>query len=92
MSIINKDGPFANKQIHKNYEKSSPNEVKQVIHAGLWWVIGIDTKIEVIVVLPTTWEAHHSPRAWSASHVVGDTTMTEIEVSISILSWCLKAY
>ena len=25
--------------------------------------IGIDTKIEVIVVSPTTWEAHHSPRA-----------------------------
>ena len=26
-------------------------------------VIGIDTKIEVIVVSPTTWEAYHSPRA-----------------------------
>ena len=25
--------------------------------------IGIDTEIEVIVVSPTTWEAHHSPRA-----------------------------
>ena len=25
--------------------------------------IGIDTKIEVIVVSPTTWEAHHSPTA-----------------------------
>ena len=25
---------------------------------------------------------------WWASQVVGDTTMTEIEVSISILSWC----
>ena len=25
--------------------------------------IGINTKIEVIVVSPTTWEAHHSPRA-----------------------------
>ena len=24
---------------------------------------GIDTKIEVIVASPTTWEAHHSPRA-----------------------------
>ena len=67
--------------------------------------IGIDTKIEVIVVSPTTWEAHHSsgcgelPRSlvksrglWWASQVVGDTTMTEIEVSISLLSWCLKAY
>ena len=29
---------------------------------------------------------------WWASQVVGDTTMTEIEVSISILSWCLKTY
>ena len=29
---------------------------------------------------------------WWASQVVGDTTMTEIEASISILSWCLKAY
>ena len=29
---------------------------------------------------------------WWASQVVGDTTMTEIEVSISILSWCPKAY
>ena len=28
-----------------------------------WRAIGIDTKIEVIVVSPTTWEAHHSPRA-----------------------------
>ena len=27
---------------------------------------------------------------WWASHVVGDTKMTEIEVSISILSWRLK--
>ena len=26
-------------------------------------VIGIDTKNEVIVVTPTTWEAHHSPSA-----------------------------
>ena len=26
-------------------------------------IIGIDTKIEVIVASPTTWEAHHSPRA-----------------------------
>ena len=29
---------------------------------------------------------------WWASQVVGDTTMTEIEVSISLLSWYLKAY
>ena len=29
---------------------------------------------------------------WWASQVVGDTTMTEIEVSISILSWCFNAY
>ena len=58
--------------------------------------IGIDTNIEAIVVSLTTWEAHHSPRAkpegearglWWASQVVNETTMTEIEVSISILSW-----
>ena len=30
---------------------------------GYHEVIGIDTKIEVIVASPTTWEAHHSPRA-----------------------------
>ena len=30
---------------------------------GILYIIGIDTKIEVIVVSPTTWEAHHSPRA-----------------------------
>ena len=29
---------------------------------------------------------------WWASQVIGDTTMTSIEVSISILSWYLKAY
>ena len=43
--------------------------------------MGIDTNIEVIVVSLTTWEAHHSPQ------VVNETTMTEIEVSNSILSW-----
>ena len=50
------------------------------------WVIGIDTNIEVIVVSLTTWEAYHS-ELWWASRVVNETTMTEIEVSISILSW-----
>ena len=49
--------------------------------------IGIDTNSEVIVVSLTTWEAHHNPRVWWASQVVNETTMTEIEVSISILSW-----
>ena len=29
--------------------------------------IEIDTLIEVIVVSPLTWEAHHSPRAWPSS-------------------------
>ena len=29
---------------------------------------------------------------WWASQIVGDTTMTDIEVSIFILSWRLKAY
>ena len=27
------------------------------------WVIGIDTKLEVIVVSPTAWEAYHNPRS-----------------------------
>ena len=54
--------------------------------------IGIDTNIEVIVVSLTTWEAHHSLEGearglWWASQVVNETTMTETEVSISILSW-----
>ena len=40
---------------------------------GLLWVIGIDSNIEVIVV--------------SLSQALNETTMTEIEVSISILSW-----
>ena len=58
---------------------------------GWGWVIGIDTKIEVIVVsFPGRW--WHALGLWWASQVVGDTTMTEIEVSISILSWFLKAY
>ena len=55
----------------------------QLIHAYVRqkgrWVTGIDTKIEVS---PTTWEAH--PRA--------NPEVTKIEVSISIQSWCLKAY
>ena len=52
--------------------------------------IGIDTNIEVTVVSPTNWEAHHRAVAhqglWWAPQVVGDTTKTEIDVSISILS------
>ena len=36
-------------------------------------VIGIDTKIEVIVVSPTTWEAHHSssakPSGWASCQI-----------------------
>ena len=47
----------------------------------LFVAIRIDTNIEVIVVSLTTWEAHHSPRD------VNETTITEIGVSISILSW-----
>ena len=36
---------------------------KKVHRLDTGYNIGIDTKIEVIVVSPTTWEAHHSPRA-----------------------------
>ena len=54
--------------------------------------IGIDTNIEVIVVSLMTWEAHHKPEGevrgpWWASQAVNETAMTEIEVSIYILSW-----
>ena len=33
-----------------------------------------------------------APGLWWPSQVVGDTTITEIEVSISIISWCFKTY
>ena len=51
------------------------NNIPALVHIMAWrglgdkplsepmMVIGIDTKIEVIVVSPTTWEAHHSPQA-----------------------------
>ena len=50
----------------------------------------IDTSILVIVVSPTTREAHHSPMVfgrWWTSQVVGDTTMTKIEASIPIATY-----
>ena len=34
-----------------------------VFFIKILWLIGFDTKTEVIVASPTTWEAHHSPRA-----------------------------
>ena len=37
--------------------------IVQQTFCQLTLAIGIDTKIEVMVVSPTTWEAHHSPRA-----------------------------
>ena len=54
--------------------------------------IGIDTNIEVIVVFINDLGRSPQPEGearglWWASHVVDETTMTEIEVSISILSW-----
>ena len=57
-------------------------------------IIGIDTTIGAIVVSPMTREltTARGRGLWWVSQVVGDTTMTEIEVSISILSWWLKAY
>ena len=45
-------------------------------------IIGIDTKIDVIVVSPTTSEAHHSPRAKPE----GCGELSRSLVSISILS------
>ena len=47
-------------------------------------IIGIDTNIEVMFFSLTTWGALG---LWWASQVVKETTMTEIEVSISIISW-----
>ena len=43
----------------------SPGRHQTIIwtNAGILLIIGIDTKIKVIVASPTTWEAHHSPRA-----------------------------
>ena len=32
------------------------------VYRKLWFDIGIDANIEVIVVSLTTWEAHHSPK------------------------------
>ena len=56
--------------IHNQFEWdrqiSSHVKFKDYLLIGSWdkaMVIGIDTKIEVIVVSPTTWEAHPSPRA-----------------------------
>ena len=45
--------------------------------------VGIDTNIEVIVASPEG----EARGLWWASQVVNETTMTEIEASISILSW-----
>ena len=78
------------------YERFSAYTHPNVHRFNMLWgimIIEIDTPISVIVVSPTTWEAHHSPRAlpsgfalglWWASQVVGDTTMTSILVSIPI--------
>ena len=41
----------------------SDNPIDDVTDSTVLNAIGIDTKIEVIVASPTTWEAHHSPRA-----------------------------
>ena len=56
-------------------------------------IVGIDANFEVIAVSLTTLEAHPpQPKGearglWWAPPVVNETTMTEIDVSISILSW-----
>ena len=49
--------------VHKENCYISRNHIMNNSRKMLGWIIGIDTKIEVIVVSPTTWEAHHSPRA-----------------------------
>ena len=55
-------------------------------------IIGIDTNIEVIFCLINDLGSSPQPEGearglWWASQVVNETTMTEIEVSIYILSW-----
>ena len=56
-------------------------------------VIGIDTKIEVIVVSPTTWEAHHSPRAkkWQILKTIWNKVhhIKLILVSLAFVLWWL---
>ena len=59
--------------------------------------IGIDTNIEVIVVSFNDLGSSPQPEGearglWWASHVVNETTMTEIELSISIPSWWINKY
>ena len=48
-------------------------------------VIGIDTKIEIIVVSPTIWEAHHSPRAKPSG-------CDELPRSLVTLQWLNSRY
>ena len=88
---LNQDKEKKSYQDSRNHNKMMTSSIMWP-HIGIRTpkVIGIDSKIEVTVLSPTTWEAHHT--LWWASQVVGDTTITSIEVSISILSWCLKAY
>ena len=73
------------------YQKSRTGATDYIPQYMWGVIIGIDTNIEVIVVSLTTWEAHHDLSfalgLWWASQVVNETTMTEIQVSISILSW-----
>ena len=59
--------------------------------------IGIDTNIKVIVVSFNDLGSSPQPEGearglWWASHVVNETTMTEIELSISIPSWWINKY
>ena len=55
--------------------------------------IRFDTMVEVIAATLMTWEAHHSPLICFATGCgelpksCGEATITEIEVSIPILSW-----
>ena len=62
---INRDPKVATSfQMSSSYDSQCLQRTNPDCHSWLPSpAIGIDTKIEVIVVSPTTWEAHHSPRA-----------------------------
>ena len=51
-------------------------------------IIGIDTNIEVIVALLTTWEAPHRPRAGNGLVAAGNKPLYEIMLTqIYVVIW-----
>ena len=54
-------------------------------------LVGIDTKIEVIVASPTTWEAHHSPRAIQQSNKATTTKKTHQNMHNTFGHWLIAS-